>query len=401
MTEYWTPKTEADLKLAVQEGLLTETHVFDVKKQPPPSAKNIDIAIDLASFACDGGRILYGVSQPKSNGPTTLVPFDTTGLAERLDQIARGTIDRPLRIRCINIPSEEKPELGYLLVVIPPSPDAPHMVDGRYRYRSDRTNTIPSDAEMRRLTANRERFHVDVRALLLSEIARDPSPVELRTLGHFFIVAQPISGAGDLLQRALATSDWRAWLEGEFQTAVQSFGHTVATPPDLFREAITIASRANGWAISTYEIGADRRIRPNGAHPAEEVGLLDLEVRDDGGLRLFCGRGSISWQGGVRLVYWQLIATLIRRVVRGVLAVSDRADFSGGWGLGLAIREMGAAAMDAGPISGLNARDVGDYDEVRAYQVDELRAAPDAVVQHLLGRYFRAYGILGSIGMPS
>ena len=143
VTDFWGPRTEAELQTAIDQGLVRESHVFDVKKQPPPPEKNRDIAIDLANFAVDGGRILYGVHQPNFSGPTTLAPFDVSGLSERLDQIALGgSIDPPLRIRCVDIPSDTNPGRGYLLVVVPRSPQAPHMVDGRYRYRSDRTNSV-------------------------------------------------------------------------------------------------------------------------------------------------------------------------------------------------------------------------------------------------------------------
>ncbi len=213
MTEYWEPRTEADLESALAQGLLKETHFFDAKKQPPPPQKNDHIAVDFASFAVDGGRILYGADQPKSSGPTTLTPFDTTQLAERLDQIARGgLIDPPLRIRCIDIPSATDPALGYLLAVVPRSPDAPHMVGGQYRGRSDRTNTILSDIEVRRIMAEREERQRDISTLLEEEVARDPTGPELRKYGHLFMVAQPMRAHRQLLSRALGTQDWQLWL---------------------------------------------------------------------------------------------------------------------------------------------------------------------------------------------
>jgi hypothetical protein len=59
MAGAWTPRSEADIQSAIDAGLVRETHVFDAKReQPPPIGKNLDIAIDLASFAVDSGRIL-------------------------------------------------------------------------------------------------------------------------------------------------------------------------------------------------------------------------------------------------------------------------------------------------------------------------------------------------------
>ncbi|MBJ7594875.1 MAG: hypothetical protein JF886_08435 [Candidatus Dormibacteraeota bacterium] len=200
MTEHWQPRTEADIQAAIDQGLVRESHVFDVKKPPPPPSKNVDIAVDLACFAVDGGRILYGVSQPDSTAPTTLAPFDVSGLPERLDQIARGgVIDPPLNIRVLNIASEADPSRGYLWVTVPPSPDAPHAVDGRFRSRSDRTNTILSSHEVARLIAERTGRLVSARGLLDEEITRDPTAADLRQQLHLFMVAQPHMGRRDLL----------------------------------------------------------------------------------------------------------------------------------------------------------------------------------------------------------
>ena len=398
MTEYWEPRTEADLETARTQGLFTESHIFDVKKQPPPPQKNGEIAIDLANFAVDGGKILYGVGQPKSNGSSVLSPFNTDGLAERLDQIARGgAIDPPLQIRCLTIPSEANPELGYLLVVIPPSPDAPHMVDGRYRYRSDRTNAVPSDAEVRRLLAERETRQSDIEALLQQEVERDPTDSSLRTQGHLFIVAQPLLFRRDLLARAIGTQDWQLWLQTDFRNKVMSVPTPSNFEPDLFQSAQTISSRLDGWAVSTYQMGPDRRIRPNGTLPATENQLLDLEVRDNGGLRLFCGRASFEWSALGQVIFDLLIAILTRRMVRAATAVSEKADFQGEWHFGLAIRGIEGASISRGPFGGLNPRRLDSYDETATASFDELETSPDDIARRLLARFFRAFGYLDQI----
>ena len=397
MTEYWEPRSEADLEAAIQQQLLRESHVFDVKKHPPPAAKNRDIAIDLASFAVNGGKILFGISQSVSSGPTSLNPFSTAGLPERLDQIARGgAIDPPLRIRCVDIASDHQPGLGYLLVVIPPSPDAPHMVDGRYRYRSDRTNAVMSDAEVRRVADLRARRKADVAAILQAEVERDPTNSSLRTQGHLFIVAQPLLGAPDLLARAIRSRDWRSWLQGAFQQQVMSLVARVGAP-DLFREAQTISSRLDGWAIGTYEMGEDRRLRPNGSLPIHEDSLLDLEIRDDGSLHLFCARASFDWPPRGPTIFHALVVGLTRRVVRAAIAVVAQTDYQGDWGFGLAIRGLGNASVDRGPISGMNPRRIGSYDETMTAAYEQLMAAPDQVVQQLLARFFRGLGHLDEV----
>ncbi len=391
MTEYWEPRTEADLQASLKQGLLKEGHLLDVKKQPPPPSRNVDIAVDLASFAVDGGRILYGADQPVSSGPTKLIPFDIAGLAERLDQIARGgSIDPPLRIRCVDISSGADPGRGYLLAVIPRSAGAPHMVDGRYRCRSDRTNSVMSDAEVRRLIADRTARQGDVATWLREEVERDPTEVSLRTQGHLFILAQPLNASADLLGSAIGSQNWKSWLQGAFRDAVWAVGGPTGLAPDLFNHATGLSARPTGWAISTHQIGDDRRVRPNGTRPAEEDDLLDLEVRDDGGLRLFCGRASYMAEGR-SVTFINLIVLLTRRVVRAAVAVAATADFLGEWGFGVAIRGIGESSL--GPMPGRDPRFVHPYDQVTTCSTEQLRQEPDEVVRQLLAKFFRGLGL--------
>jgi hypothetical protein len=369
--------------------------MFDAKSAPPPAGRNLSIAVDLASFAVHGGRILFGLRQPSSTGVTTRAPFDLTGLPERLDQIARGAlIDPPLRITCTQIDSTEQPGLGYLLVVIPRSLDAPHMVDGKYRGRADRTNTVLSDAEIRRLHHERSRGATDLRAVLDAEVARDPTSAELRTQSHLYVVGQPLNVPGDLLARAIGASDWRPWLRGGFFQEVMSIQQTHDFQPDLFMTAVEFHARVTGWAVSTYTMGPDRNVRQNGALPATEDDLLDLEVQDDGGLRLFCGRASYQsvLREGTR-VNPGLIVTLTRRVIHAGIAVSRKADFLGEWGFGVAIREFGPTAHYAGPDTGVVVRTIGAYDEVKRVTCEELARAPLGLAKSLLTRYFRGRGL--------
>lgn len=398
MTEFWEPRTEADLKASLGQGLFTESHIFDAKKQPPPPTKNEDIAVDFASFAVDGGKILYGVHQPKSNGLSQLIPFKTDDLAERLDQIARGgLVDPPVRIRCVDIASNDSPGLGYLLVVIPRSPDAPHMVAGRYRYRSDRTNSIPSNAEVRRLIAERVASQRDIAALLIEEVERDPTGSALRTQGHMFIVGQPLVSSSDLLARALGTQNWQSWLNGDFRQRVASVTARRPVIPDLFESADHLSARMQGWAIRTYEMGIDRNIQPNGDRPASENELLDLEIRDDGGLRLFCGRASFVWGSSGPTIYSDLVVTLTRRFVRAAAAVSAKAQFQGEWGFGLALRGIGVAAVEPGLLGARGQRRVDAYDATATASYEQVESGPDQIVRQLLTRFFRGLGYLDQI----
>ncbi len=399
MTTWWEPRTEADLDFAIAEGLLQEGDHLDFKQQPAPPGQNLKTAVDFASFAVDGGRILYGADQPTSNGPITLTPFDTANLAERLANIARsGLIDPPLRIRCVDIESLRHPGQGYLLVVIPPSPDAPHQVKHRYRGRVDRTNVELSDAEVRRVIRERQLADRDIESLLAEEIDRDPTGPELRHHGHLFLVAHPVRGSRALLSRTLDRTTWTPWLRGAFRDRVLNFDAPGQVYPDLFLRAAEISPRPRGWAVHSYNIGPDRAVRPNGDHAATETDLLDCEIHDDGSVHLFCSRASFDWNQRGRYIFENLIVTLTRRFLRAAAAVSEQADFFGQWSLGVALRSIDHGYIDTGMFTSYQTREVPDYAESATVAADQLLTDPDEVARLLLSPFFRGLGRLD--GLP-
>src|SRR5688572_28792973 len=152
----WVPVTEADLQAAIDGGLLEETHFLDLKeKLDAGRAANKSLAKDVASFAVDGGVVIIGIAEDKEAGTFSRAPQELAGWAERIDQVARSVPDPPVLVQVREIPSEQFPGKGYLLIHVPESPLAPHMVDGRYCGRSDKTNMVFDDAGVLRLHERR------------------------------------------------------------------------------------------------------------------------------------------------------------------------------------------------------------------------------------------------------
>lgn len=126
----WVPKDETAIEAAADGGLLVESHYLDLKAAiPDGSAKNRELARDLASFAIDGGALLVGLAE-RDDGPPELAPVELAGLAERVEQVARQIPDPPIPVTCTPIPASSAPGRGYLLIEIPAPGIAPHMVDG-------------------------------------------------------------------------------------------------------------------------------------------------------------------------------------------------------------------------------------------------------------------------------
>jgi len=100
----------------------------------------------------DGGTLLYGVDEDENGRVTLAAPIELAGQRERIDQIVQTSIMEPPTIYVSELPREEAPEQGYLLVTVPQSPRAPHQVvvgnDLRYYGRGTvsptRWTTIPT-----------------------------------------------------------------------------------------------------------------------------------------------------------------------------------------------------------------------------------------------------------------
>lgn len=343
----WLPHTEAELQAALDHGLLQEGHSLDLKERldtGPKAAKSL--AIDLAAFAVDGGCLYVGVRQHEktATGPLSLAPIDLRGQADRVGQVARGgLIDEPLDVRCREIPCERGGGDGYLVIIIPPSPAAPHMVDGRYRGRGDAVNIVLSDAEVRRIHERQHATMVGAEALLRAELGRDPTPAAQRQNAHLFLLAHPATARPDQLVEAIqrAQRPPRAWLDAELLAPLRRLPAPPAEPS--LGSAIQHSRRAGGWAYHPHEIDQGRIVHPE----AREAYLLDLEIGEDGSLRLFCARATDTPRDGSKLAFEGLIAGLTAQVVAGAGIIAAKTHYFGRWSFGLAITNLRGATSAA------------------------------------------------------
>lgn len=173
----WEPATEAQIAAAIEAGDLRENVHLDVKRElTRGDGARTELARDLASFAIDGGVLLIGVAEDQKAGTFSLAPFPLAGVAEQIENIASNRVDPPLFVRVRDITAEADPSTGYLYVEVPPSPSAPHMVDGRYPARGDRTKRRLTDAEVVRLHATRESQDARALRVLAAWASRDVVP---------------------------------------------------------------------------------------------------------------------------------------------------------------------------------------------------------------------------------
>lgn len=198
------------------------------------------------------------------------------------------------------------------------------MVDGRYYGRGHTTKHVLSDAEVQALHQRTLRRQHDAEELLDTEVHRDPCPPELRKHAHLFGIAQPASAPSDLLQRVLKDPQgWHRFIHGKVRggPAGQPLGDDLSPggwSPDLPR-LDDISRRARGWALSAPGIKPGRKVvlpEPGTMDLATmEKRLLDLEIGEDGSLRLFCGRGSDTF--GTRFIPDETTEAVFESLVLG------------------------------------------------------------------------------------
>jgi hypothetical protein len=324
------PTDEAGLRDAVDSGRLREDEHTDIKRELPRGDRgNHSIAVDLASFAIGGGSIVVGIDE---GPPAVLTPIELRGQRERVAQIARSSVDPPVRVIVREIPTEADTARGYLAIEVPPSPDAPHAVGGAFRGRSGATNTTLTAIEVRRL---HERVAEAAPPTLPEElrvfVGLDPTQEEQRQQAHLFVLARPLRASDEMLNDAVG-DHWEAWTREHVHNVPRL---TEQFSPD-FSEAYRLVRTPSGWIATHYEAVHQP------PEPLRENYGIEIEIGDDGSIRLFCSRASDHWRGA-RVVFELLIGGLVRRVIDLAAVISVDARFVGDWEIGVALANLQGA----------------------------------------------------------
>lgn len=307
----WIPRSEQEIMAVIEAGSLVETATFDAKQALPAKGKSKDLAIDVAAMANDGGILLYGIGEDEHGRPTVPNPIGLSGAAERVDQIVRSSISEPPTIELHSIPAEAHPGVGYLVLAVPPSARAPHMVivgeENRYYGRSATGNVRLTEGEVARLYQRRQRWEIDREALL--EEAIDRAPMEPHEdFAYLHLVARPLVPGEDVLDRARGDTHLGQFLNGLISDAL---GSDVFKPksiselyPDLSRVS-DFRPSPRGWLTAQgFEEDWQRLEGPRRT--------LFLEIGLDGSGYLFCGSVAEKHDGRF-LIYEDQIAGLMVR----------------------------------------------------------------------------------------
>lgn len=400
----WSPTTEADIKEVVDSAALAESHYIDVKREVGDTpSKRKETAKDLSSFAIDGGALLIGVHEDKATQTFSLAPQPLSGLVEKIENVAATAIDPPLSVVVVEIPSEEAPETGYVLVNVPPSAYAPHMVDDRYHGRGERTTRKLTDAEVLALHGRRESTEVRVGRLLDRDIAREPVAESSRRLGHMYLVAEPV-GAPKNVAQALVRGQ-RAALDAILRSEPEGVSSQALQFEPVPRNYLTYyAQRSKGAALYSHVLSGPGRTTADypAGYDVDDGLVLDIEVQDGGAIHVLMGRLTarfgprFSGREYETVICDKLAVAYVRRIIHWAVEVGNCAGWRGNWALGVhGDRLRGLAShvhREAFGFDDGNTFDEDHYREVTTASQLEMEQRPAAVADRLIGRLTHALG---------
>jgi hypothetical protein len=383
----WVPRDETELRAAVDRGDLRETSTLDVKAALPTKGKNKDLARDICAMTVDGGVLIYGVGGDDPTRPDGLIPIELAGAAERIDLVAQGAISEPPTIEIHDIAAADAPGHGFLIVEIPASPRAPHMVtsegENRYYGRGATGNRILTEGEVARLYARREKWDIDRAAWLDEAVAAMPfsfdDPIE--HIGPMVVLVRPVASPRGLLDRARGDQDMRHFLQRDVSEHARRLDPYRSQGTSGLGDALDVTRRGAGVWVTQI----DRDFR--GPYQAR------CEYSTSGQLTYWHAPAINSRIRRDADVAWIMERSVTRAVFQTLTAAAliyQRGGYSGAVDVGVAllgIEDASGAALsntfEGGPRYG-----APDFRENLRTTTTDLRRDPEQVTRELLAGLF-------------
>ncbi len=357
--------TWGEIESAATAGVLSEDQWVELKEAVPakPGA-NLELAKDLASLSLDGGVLLIGLTDPKDALPE-VVGATAEGLVTRITQVASGTIHPPLSITVDVVPNPDDPDRVVLVVSVPASLTAPHMVDGRYWGRGNEGKEPLSDAHVRMVLAARDTasdgFEARFAELRGELYSRD---ADAENNSHLYLLIEPArAGVGPTVQDVMTDTELHL-----FVLNAGPKGGSQA-PPSL---------QYLSWMIA----------HPDGLLLDNEgnVAPLRVLVRADGAVAAFSGRasrGELAIPGYVATMTHQLVS-IAARLAR------DHLGFNGQWQIGVLVDQLQDRRVSADYFAQIRYPQP-EYRQLITASTAEMAEKPATVVSRLLSGFFRGF----------
>jgi len=340
----WIPRSVDDIATAVTGRGIAETSQLDFKQGLPDKKSNAEIAVDVSAMTVDGGVLIYGVGEDEHEQPARLCPIELAGARERIDQVLRSSIHESPTVRIEAFALRDDSARGYLVVIVPPSPRAPHQVvaAGKYQYRyygrGPTGNRILTEAEIARLYARREAWSFDRRAHLQTVISLAPFD---RTPGLGFLHAfvRPVVVDDDRWTRAAGNAPDA--LHQRMLEAARRANEGLHYDPALSDAPTWTRQGADAWRLSRRDDGQPQY-------------SARCDVNFDGRGQLFCGRAAARLspkpyepdQPGQLVIFEQLVAGNLASFFALMGELYAAAGYAGPVDIGIALtRISGAQAL--------------------------------------------------------
>lgn len=335
----WIPSDAAEIERAAASGRLEETPSFDAKAQlPETKKKNVDVAIDVAAMSTDGGVLLYGVGEDDSGLPSVLRPLQLDGARERVDQIVQTSIAEPPTIEIKAFPRAEDPSTGYLAIVVPQSPRAPHQVVVRdtYRFygRGPTGNRVLTESDIARLYERRRTWEVDRDTYLDMVVAHSRTRNTGSALGYGVLhaFARPVAGSPEML------ADWLQPVDGVYpvqwfmkhaeRSALSGHFAPSLTQPHRWRQ-----QDADSWRLTTDDAKRD-----------DLAQIADMDVFLDGSSRLMYGCATNAGGGDPAPRFFEIrVAGALDQFLIATGAVLSEVGYYGAVDVGVDVRNLEGA----------------------------------------------------------
>lgn len=392
-----------ELVSAVQAGSMTETQWVECKLAIPATSPgaNMELAKDLASLTVDGGVLVIGVrDKAKAVQDVEGTTDDIETLKDRISSIAGQTRVQPNMHVVFGEPLLNPDGSGRyaLLVAVPQSPAAPHMVDGQYWGRTAVGKRPLVDAEVAQLFAQRRLLEGDFESRLQAISSDlDPVPLKERTLAHFSILVRPEIPAGYSFRDQIEN---RSWMTQTLIDARNGFDYQNSYPSliDLGR----LYSHPDGPAREgTVNPDSD----PSDPYSVRlgEAQHMRLLVGSDGAVSVAAARGSYPLQGGRVQIDLRYIAGVLHQVMSlaGVLGRGAIA-YEGLWTVGVHVTALrGKFGYSTSGFRSDQGQEFGvdEYLRTEPASTADLAENPVPIIDRVLRDLARASGLSREAGL--
>ena len=236
------------------DGKIKESQILEYKRELDKS--NEKIARDISAFANTiGGIIIYGICE-KNNIPINLHWIVNEGVKERIENVILSHVQPRIEtyvIRDIANPANHSEAI--FVVIVPESPDAPHMANNRYYKRHSFQSLPMEDHEVKNAI-----FRKGLKQALNFEIVRNLELADktIDFLDKVFNV--PLESRQRIIFIPFSTEAWKSIVSSGLLSVVGEMTEKLVYSYNFIQEINCI--------IDCHNTGADLVTTPvNGSYP--------------------------------------------------------------------------------------------------------------------------------------